>query len=526
MICEYQWPQAAGEFGGVTYPNLPSSLPRMLETLAMRAPNHVAVIVSKEQFTYQDLWERSGRAALYLHKLGIGSGDRVVLRLSNAWSFVVWLFGCMRAGCLVVPTNYRFSNAEFLPVSTLLDPTVTICERSDHYLTHWTGRLVDEHAYLTVDSSLADIEIAPEAPAVLFLTSGTSGAPKAVPLSHENMLTSVETYRRVFSLGPSDSTLITVPLFHVTGLIGQLLTILAVGGTAVLTKRFVEAPFLDLMKKHRVTFFFGVPTIFIRVLNHMRTEGVVDLPDWRVAASGGAPIPAAMVGDLKNTFPRLQVFNTYGMTEVSSPAAILPWEDALRRPGSVGHPVPFAQLRVVDPGSEIDVNPGEVGELWIRGPMVSKGYWNKSERNLHLTNAGWIMSGDLAWVDDEGFLYIVDRLKDVVNRGGEKVFPGEVENILFQHPNVLEASVVGVPDEVWGENIAALVVPRLNCTVDPTEIREWVSKHLSRYKVPKFVVVGTDIPKNQNGKVDKKLVKTLVIAAIDDNQIYVSEERR
>ncbi len=527
MIYEYQWPHTMDGVGKATYPNLPSSLPRMLELRVMSIPNHVAVITGKEQFTYQELWEHSGRAALYLQQMGVRAGDRVVLRLSNSWSFVVWLFGCMRAGILVVPTNYRFSHTEFLPLSTLLDSTVTICETSDEHLMQLPGRLVDEHAYLTIEYSVPDVPVvSPNNPAILFLTSGTSGVPKAVPLSHENMLTSVETYRRVFSLHSSDSTLIMIPLFHVTGLIGQLLTILAAGGTAVLAKKFGEVSFLDLMRRHRITFFFGVPTIFIRVLNHMRTEGAVNFPDWRVAASGGAPIPAALFVALENAFPRLQVFNTYGMTEVSSPATILPESDALWRPGSVGRPVPYAQLRVVDPDTGIDANPGEVGELWIRGPMVSQGYWHKSERNLCFTNDGWIMSGDLTWVDDEGFVYVVDRLKDVINRGGEKIFPGEIENVLYQHPDILEASVVGVPDEVWGENVAALVVPKLNRTIEPTNIQTWVSNYLSRYKVPKIVVVGSDIPKNQNGKVDKKAVKALVRAAIEGNQVNAAGERR
>lgn len=519
MIYEYQWPQAVDGVGKATYPNLPSSLPRMLEERVMSFPNHVAIISGEERYTYQDLWEHSARAASYLQKMGIRAGDRVVLRLPNAWSFVVWLFGSLRAEALVVPTNYHFSPTEFLPLSTLLAPRVTICETSDEHATRLSGRVVDERAYLTVESESCNMaEGRSDHPAIVFLTSGTSGGPKAVPLSHENILTSVETYRRIFDLRATDSTLITVPLFHVTGLIGQLLATLAVGGTVVLAKRFGEETFLNLMKTHRITFFFGVPTIFVRLLNYMRTEGAAILADWRVAASGGAPIPEALCVALTNAFPQLQVFNTYGMTEVSSPATILPETDGLRRLGSVGRPVPFAQLRVVDPNTGMDVPVGEIGELWIRGPMVSKGYWHESDRNGGFASEGWIISGDLARVD-EGFVYIIGRLKDLINRGGEKIVPGEVENVLYQHPDVLEVSVVGVPDDIWGETVAALVVPKPNCQVEATKLQTWVSNHISRYKVPRVLVIGSDIPKNPNGKVDKRSVKALILATIKDNEI-------
>lgn len=520
MIYQYAWPQVSDGVGQATYPHLPSSLPRMLAERVRSAPHQMAVIVGEERFTYQDLWDHSGHAALYLQHAGIGVGDRVMLRLSNTWSFVVWLFGSMRAGALVVPTNYRFSPTELFPLSTLIDPAITVCETSDEDLAKLPGRLVDERAYMQGRSTPLEMpEMSANAVAILFLTSGTSGLPKAVPLSHENMLTSVETYRRIFNLRSTDSTFITVPLFHVTGLIAQLLAILSAGGTAILAKRFREESFLDVMQKHGITVFFGVPTIFVRLLHHTRTTGVPRLPDWRVAASGGAPIPMGLVVALKNTWPQLAVFNTYGMTEVSSPATILPETEAQRRPGSVGYPVPFAQLRVADPQTGRDVKHGGVGELWIRGPMVSQGYWHESERNACFTRDGWLRSGDLARIDDEGFVYIVDRLKDLINRGGEKISPGEVEQVLYQHPDILEVSVVGVPDAVWGENVAALVVPKPQGAINYTELQAWVSHCLSRYKVPRVWVVGSELPKNPNGKVDKKAVKTLILGAMAANPI-------
>lgn len=522
MIYEYQWPQVMDGVGKATYPNLASSLPRMLEEWVLRFPNHVAIISGEKQYTYQDLWEHSARAASYLNQMGIHAGDRVVLRLPNAWSFVVWLFGSLRAEALVVPTNYRFSHAEFLSLSTLLAPSATICEKSDEHAARMPGRIVNEYAYMTVESTIfKESEESSDKAAILFLTSGTSGIPKAVPLSSENILTSVETYRRVFNLSAKDSTLIAVPLFHVTGLIGQLLAILAVGGTVVLAKRFAEQTLLNQMQTHRITFFFGVPTIFARLLNYMRMEGSAELPDWRVAASGGAPIPEALCVALKDAFPQLQIFNTYGMTEVSSPATILPETDTIRRLGSVGRPVPFAQLRVVDPNTGLDVPVGEVGELWIRGPMASKGYWRKSDRNECFTSGGWIISGDLARVD-EGFVYIVGRLKDLINRGGEKIVPGEVESVLYQHPSVFEISVVGIPDEIWGEDVAAFVVLKPNWSVDAAELQLWVSNHISRHKVPRTWVIGSQIPKNANGKVDKRSVKKLILATIKAEEMYHS----
>lgn len=510
MIVEYQWPQAMDSIGETTYANLPRSLSHVLEASYIRRPSQLAITASDGEFTYRDVWERALQVARYLKGLGIRSGDRVVLRLSNTGSFVCWLFGALQLGALVTPTNYRFSAAEFQPLHALLRPAVTICEASDENLSLLPGRIIDERAYLSVPTGPSSkVDIASDTPAIMFLTSGTSGAPKGVPLSHENMLTSVETYRRIFTLDASDVTLITVPLFHVTGLIGQLLTIFSVGGTAVLVKRFDEGLFFDGMQKYRGSFVFGVPTIFLRLLNYLAVHKVPPLPNWRVAASGGAPMPPSLMAAFKEKFPALHVYNTYGMTELSSPATILPAEEAGDRPGSVGHAVPFAQLRVVDGHTGLDVGKGELGELWVRGPMVSRGYWG-TDRRVGFSDGGWMMSRDLARIDDAGFVYIVDRMKDLINRGGEKIFPGEVENVLYQYPDIAEASVVGVPDEIWGESVAALVVPKPRCKLETSDIQHFLARHISRYKVPTVWMIADGIPKNANGKVNKKAVKELI----------------
>lgn len=517
MDYAYLWPEVPEAAELFTYAGLPASVPGMLAAQVEASRDRTAIIDGDHQYTYGELWRDSGKAAALLRALGVRPGDRVALRLSNSWVFVVWVFGILRAGGIVVPTNHRLTDHEWSSVSGLVSPRFVVSELGGdqglgcHVLEADAFRqMSDINGDSIDDGSTRGI-------GVLFLTSGTTSTPKAVALTHENLLTSAQTYCRLFGLTPSDSTMVMVPLCHVTGFVGQLLALIIAGGSVVLAKRFAEQAFLDAMARHNVSHFFGVPTIYAR-LNAVLSERA-QFPHWRIAACGGAPLPVTLARDLLTKLPSVSIFNTYGMTEVSSPATILPANEIVSRPASVGRPVPFARLRVVSSETGTDVGPGEVGELWIHGPMVTEGYWHDPTETREKLTDGWIKSGDLARIDDDGFVYITGRLKDLVNRGGEKIAPAEVEQVLYEHPDIAEVSVVGIPHRVWGEELAALVVAKPERSPEANQVQTWARQHLASFKVPQCIVIGRDIPKNPNGKVDKNAVRAII------TRVFVSTDR-
>jgi long-chain acyl-CoA synthetase len=272
----------------------------------------------------------------------------------------------------------------------------------------------------------------------------------------------------------------------------------------VVMPAFNAAEALRLIDAERITHLVAAPTVLVMLMlqpEYRRAGASV-----RLAGYGGAPIASDTVKQLQAWLPGCRLHNVYGLTETSSPATCLPDGDALRRVSSVGWPIPTAEVRTVDPASGRDSRPDEVGELLIRGPMVVPGYWANPEATAAAMGDGWLRTGDLAKIDGQGYVTIMDRLKDMINRGGEKIFCVEVEEVLCGHPAVLEAAVVGVPDPVYGESVKACVVPRPGATIDPEEIRSWVRGRLATFKVPRDVAVLDALPRNPNGKVIKGLL--------------------
>jgi long-chain acyl-CoA synthetase len=344
-------------------------------------------------------------------------------------------------------------------------------------------------------------------PAFIVYTSGTTGRPKGAVATHANVVHSCVTYQRLYGLRDGERTLVAVPLFHVTGLIAQLLTMASVAGTCVLMPRFDAAAALRLLAGERITHLIAAPTVYVMLMAQPGYRDVV-LPDVRAAGYGGAPIGPETVRRLREWLPAARLHNTYGLTETSSPATCLADADALPRVGSVGRPVPVAVCRTVDPESGRECGADEVGELWIRGPMVVAGYWaNPAATAAAIVEDGWLRTGDLAAIDGQGYVTIKDRLKDMINRGGEKVYCVEVEDTLCAHPGVLEAAVVGVPDPVYGEAVKACVVARPGAALDPGDVREWVRARLAGFKAPEHVEVLETLPRNPNGKVVKGLLR-------------------
>jgi long-chain acyl-CoA synthetase len=372
------------------------------------------------------------------------------------------------------------------------------------------------------DVGLPDVSLEPEEDATIFYTSGTTGFPKGALGTHRNICSNLMTLEflrarselRTGVAPPPDlqlASLLSVPFFHVTGCHSTLVPALALGSKLVLMYKFDAHQALRLIERERVTSFGGVPTLVWKVLECDALERTDTSSVLRVGYGGAAAAPE-LVRRIKETFPAASPSNGYGLTETSSVTSTNAGEDYVLKPDSVGPPVPVCEVKVVDP-SGAEVSAGEVGELWIRGANVIRGYWNKPEATAETFTDGWLHSGDLARLDGDGFIYIVDRAKDMVIRGGENIYSVEVEAVLFDHPQVIDAAVFGVPHRVLGEEVAAVVQVRPGHAASVEEIRAHAAERLAAYKVPAHVAIRLDeLPRNANGKTMKSELRRELLA--------------
>jgi long-chain acyl-CoA synthetase len=466
------------------YSALPISLLEMLRATVNRTPNNEAVAeIGGSRINYRELWDRSARVAGGLKNQGIQRGDRVAIRLGNSLDWCVAFWGSLMSGAVVVPVNTRFSESEVEYVIT---------DSGSRFVFLPGQELAAGDPFVAEGFTQADV-------AAIFYTSGTTGFPKGAMTTHEGFLSNIETCRRVAGL-PNDGslrTLVSVPLFHVTGCNSQLLPSCESGGATVIMPAFEVQAFLRAINQERINSVTTVPAIFWLAINQpnfaeMNMQGV------RWAMYGGAPIAPDLVGRIMQAFPNARVGNGFGLTETSSVATFLPHEFAHVRPDSVGFAAPVVDLDLFEADSS------GVGELLVRGPNVVKGYWNKPEATAQTFVNGWLHTGDLARIDKDGFVQVVDRKKDMVNRGGENVYCVEVENAVYAHPAVLECAVMGVPDTMMGEKVGAIVVLKPGVKARPSEICEFLEGRLADFKIPQFMIIRAHaLPRNPGGKILK-----------------------
>ena len=493
-----------GTDGIARYQNRPRSLVEMLRATVEKTPNAEAVVeVGGARLTFRELWDRAERTAGGLRAKDIQAGDRVAIRLGNSADWCVAFWAIQMAGAIAVPVNTRFTEAE---------ADYVIKDSGSKYI-FMPGQALPEGKGLVADNlEYEDI-------AAIFYTSGTTGFPKGAMTTHEGFLSNIETCRRV-SLLPFDGsmrTLVSVPLFHVTGCNSQFLVACEGGGATVIMSTFNVQSFLRLIGEERINTLTSVPAVFWLAINQPNFKEINTAAIDRVSY-GGAPIAPDLVGRIMEAFPNARVGNGFGLTECSSVATFLPHEYAHTRPETVGFAAPVVDLKLdgVMPGSDprqraktgLAGDPGNVGELLMRGPNVVKGYWNKPEATAETFAGGWLRTGDMARIDREGFVQIVDRKKDMVNRGGENVYCVEVENALAAHPAVFEVAVLGVPDQMMGEKVGAAIVLKPGAKAEPSEIISFAKKHLADFKVPQFLVLRSEtLPRNPGGKLLKKQLR-------------------
>jgi acyl-CoA synthetase (AMP-forming)/AMP-acid ligase II len=468
------------------YAQLPATLTEMLAEHVANRPNSEAVIeLGVERLTYQQLWDGAAAVAGGLRAGGLQPGERVALRYPAGIKWVLAFWGTIMAGGVAVPVNTRSAEPEVAFVLSDAGARVDLAADTP---------LPDGDPYVADELGAADI-------AALFYTSGTTGRPKGVPTTHEAFLTNAENMLRCVGLerdiGEDFRTLISVPLFHVTGCNSQLLTAAYVGGTSVIMPALDLAQLIKTLADERISSMVTVPAVYALLLRHS-DFGNADVSAVRWVGYGGAPIAPSLVNAVQNAFPQAAAFNGYGMTETASLMTVLPNSDALKHADSVGYAVPSVDLGVVAYGDE----PG-VGELVARGANVTAGYWNRPEATADTIIDGWLHTGDVVRVDAAGRVHLVDRLKDIINRGGENVSSVEVEAVLLSAPGVADACVLAVPDEVMGEKVGAVLFGG-QTEVDVGAVLDYCRAQLADFKIPQYVsVVAEALPRNAGGKLLK-----------------------
>jgi len=471
-----------------------------------------AVRVDDAVMTYRALDEASARVAGLLRERGLEPGDRVGIMMPNVAEVPVAYYGVLRAGGVVVPMNPLLKEREvayYLGDSGagLIFAWHTFADAARGGAAQVQAELVvvdgtsfpDLLASATPDFGVADRDN--EDTAVILYTSGTTGHPKGAELTHGNLISNTEVAQTdVVRAGQDDVIFGGLPLFHVFGQTAALNVALASGACLTLLPRFDAAHALRIIADHEVTVFEGVPTMYVALL-HQPDRADYDTSSLRMCISGGAALPVEVLRGFEEAFG-VPVLEGYGLSE-TSPVVSFNHPHRERKPGSIGTPIRDVQMRLVNNEGH-EVPQGEVGEIVIRGPNVMKGYWQRPEATAEAVRDGWFHTGDLAKVDEDGYFYIVDRKKDLIIRGGYNVYPREIEEVLYEHPAVAEAAVIGLPHPSLGEEVGAAVALKPGAVITADELRAYVKEQVAAYKYPRHVWIMDSLPKGPTGKIQKR----------------------
>ena len=482
-----------------------------LQHALQNGAGRVAIIDGDSTFTFAQLAQRCSRLAGGLRGMGLAAGDRVAILAANSHRYLETYVSVPAGGLVIVPLNTRHASAEVRYALQDSGARVLITDRDATPYLDLVQHII--HVDADYETLLAravpwplGADVTEQDLAGLFYTGGTTGAAKGVMLSHRNLLANACHWLIAAPQDEDDRVLVIAPLFHAAGSNGVLANIWT-GGCQVPLATFDAGRALDLMQQHRITATLGVPTMLAAMAEEQLARPR-DVSSVRLIAHGGSPIATQVIRRTHEAFPGAEMIELYGATELSPLTTAQTGEQKLiddPRARSCGRAVLGCDVRVLDPeGKEVPC--GTVGEVVVRGPNVMVGYWNKPEQTAAVLKDGAYWSGDLGYLDDAGFLFLVDRSKDMIVTGGENVYSTEVEEVLYRHAAVLEAAVFGVPDDRWGEVVHAVIVPREGCAaVDPREIIDFCREYIAGYKVPKTVQLRIEpLPKSGPGKVLKR----------------------
>jgi fatty-acyl-CoA synthase len=510
----------------------------LLTNAAYKHPARTALIHLDRRWKYEELRRRVNRLGDALAALGVKRGERVALMFYNSNQFVETYFACLHIGAVAVPVNFRFVAPEIEYVVNDSGATVFFYGRDfQAVVSRARANLKGVKCFVTVESldkaealdyedllqtgRPEDLEasVDEDDPCQIMYTSGTTGKPKGAVLTHRAVLWNL--YNTLYGREDREGeiALIIGPLYHTAALNNHLTIQIALGGMSILMQRFDPAAVLETIDREKATTISGPPAMYNRLLQFPEAERYGRTTITKCTA-GASILPVEIKRRLETFFPGIQgIYDVYGCTEAAPSISILKAEEALHKEGSVGRALPFLQVRIVD---EWD-NPlpaGRVGELICRGPNVMLGYHNQPEETQSALRNGWLHTGDLARLDEEGYLFIVDRIKDMINSGGENIYPREVEEVLIRHPEIVDAAVVGMPDPTWGESVCAFVVADPDARLDEKAVVDFYRQHLAGFKKPRRVVFVGEIPRNPSGKILKTKLRRWTEGCVDESAVH------
>ncbi|MBC3190999.1 acyl--CoA ligase [Pseudonocardia sp. C8] len=483
-----------------------------VDAWARHTPDAIVLSEAGTELGYAALQRRIDQDAGRLRALGVARGDRVALAGVNTIDWVCAFLGALRLGAVIVPLNSRLGAGQIRPLLDLLEPAVVLADDTQEplleslppgtvpvYRISGSGDMAGRFAHVRPEP-LPPPDIRPEDPALLAFTSGTTGAPKAAIISHGSLLASARSFRPHLRLTAASRTTVLVPLFHNTGYVDQLAHMIVVGGQVDLVRRFGRSDAITAMTRRPPDYLAMVPSI-LRMLM-LTPEADTVFRDCTVIVLGGAALPAAWSAEMRARWPEIRILSGYGLTEFTSGSHVLPAEMLGAHPDAVGYPLDGVgcTVRAVD---GTPCRPGEPGEVWLRGPMRMTGYWRRPDATAAALSGEWLRTGDLGTVDADGLLRLHGRINQVINRGGEKILPGELEDLLSASDAVAEVAVVGLPDPLLGERVAAAVVLKSGRRLDTGPLLRLLDGNVPDYAIPETVVAVDELPRNPTGKVDR-----------------------
>jgi long-chain acyl-CoA synthetase len=515
-IVEEEWPGFKGEI----FKNRPKSVVELLENTVKKYPDKVGFIAGDLRLTFREFDRIVNRIAAGLESHGVKRGDHVAVLLGIQIEFPLSFFALMKLGAIVVPLNTRFKGEELAyEINDSESKALIVDEEYWPFIDSVRGQLktiqkiffngprASEGAlsFSLLRENKGEVftraALSESDDAAIMYTSGTTGKPKGAILHQRGFVLTAMLVSDFIQFEPEDKMMCCIPLFHITGLSCLMLPPVFSGVACVYMRTFKTKDFLEIMTKEKVTQYMGVINVIWLMVNHP-DFGEYDFSSFRTALFGGSPATEEMVRGIFNKLPHIRISVGYGLTECFAITTSTPYGDALRKIKAVGQCLPTMDAKIVDDeGNEAAT--GSIGEIVLKGAKVFKGYWKKPEATRATIVDGWVHTGDIGKIDEEGFIYILDRKKDMINRGGEKIYSLEVENVICDNPKVLEVAVVGVPDTVMGEVVKACITLKPGEKATEEEIKKFCAERLVDYKVPKFVEFMDVLPRNPAGKVSK-----------------------
>ena len=493
---------------------------QILTLTTNKFPERTAILFQNKRFTYQEFNGRVNQFAHVLLQLGLRKGEKVAVLLFNSNQFVEIYFATAKVGGVFTPINFRFAPEEVRYIVDHSDARFFVFGEEFSDLVHAIrSNLTQIKNFISVGDCVTDahdyerlleksenteptVRLSEKDVCQLMYTSGTTGRPKGALITHGNVLWNLVNAVLGREEKEGEVSLVIGPLYHTAALNNHFTVRVAMAGTSILLKRFEPKRVMEIIEKERVTVISGAPAVYhlflaLPDLERYDTSSIIK------CTSGAAILPDESREKLLKLFPNAKgIYDVYGCTEASPNITILKAEDSLRKRECVGPPLPFLEVRIVD-DQDRDVPRGEVGELICRGPNVMKGYYKNRKATREVLRGGWLHTGDLARLDEEGFVYIVDRKKDVIVSGGENIYPREIEEVLYHHPKIQDVAAIGVPNSLWGESVKAIVVLKKGETMEEEEVIEYCKNHLASYKKPQSVEFVEALPRNPSGKVLK-----------------------